>query len=142
YRIADAVRIGRRADSRQSGGINSADAGAPVGIAPGIASTSARPRSHLPTRLRRSNPAVPAFVLCAVRHTTPGTSRSFLPSSISHPRTMIDARMVAGHDRGDASRRRDGHHDPIRVVRTVRRVGRLADAAPEGRRAWQTLRTY
>src|SRR6266446_8180502 len=49
---------------------------------------------------------------------------------------MIDARMVAGHDWGDASRRRDGHRDPIRVVRTVR-VGRIADAAPEGRRAWQ-----
>jgi hypothetical protein len=26
---------------------------------------------------------------------------------------MIDERMVAGHDRGDASRRRDGHRDPI-----------------------------
>src|SRR5207249_8235299 len=35
-RIADAVRVGRRADSRHSGGINSADARAPVGIAPGI----------------------------------------------------------------------------------------------------------
>src|SRR5207248_2565928 len=44
YRIADAERVGRRADSRQSGGINSADGRAPVGIAPAIASTSARPR--------------------------------------------------------------------------------------------------
>src|SRR5207253_6453982 len=77
-------------------------------------------------------------VLCAVRHTTPGTSRSFLPSSISHPRTMIDARMVAGHDRGDASRRRDGHRRsnsrcPHRATcwstcrRGTRRSPRLAD---------------
>jgi dienelactone hydrolase len=35
------VRVGRRADSRQSGGINSANARAPVGIAQEIASTSA-----------------------------------------------------------------------------------------------------
>jgi hypothetical protein len=54
---AGAVRVGRRADSRHSGGINSADARAPLGITPEIASTGPRPRSHPGTGTGRRSAA-------------------------------------------------------------------------------------